>query len=468
MMGGFDGEALPSEVWALIIKRSKTSQLLQIRQTCQRLFDLVEDSENFKAYLDEEDKVLHSLVDNWLGSPFDDIKPLQDDDWERISPTLRARFRTLAKPHIDQVTSWAENGQDTVLTSNKGWLYRIFVRKLHENQRRKIISPLRQRFEDVLQNRTYICKKCGGAFIPSQEKLCFSHVAEEPVKSTAYLENVWYYQCCPDRLFFARSGQPISDVKRALGECPKNDKKETCISEEFKNLTSMTASIGIERGAVLSQYSRELALEGPARLSGLGNSALVPAFAYHQPIQQHVNGALLTNYHPQNACAFYDSAYLQLPYRQNYGVQMHANEQTNMLAYSAPHFQAAVPHALQANFQQLNLNGDHPRTNNSSSRFPNPKNKWRFGQADWEDFFDNDCGECDFSDEEVSRKKRSRARRQKESKGKQKSANFGIRSRADRVPEPRGEDLLPRPIDNPPGEFEIGFWQPPSNSRNTY
>jgi hypothetical protein len=103
---------------------------------------------------------------------------------------FRARFRTLAKPHIDQVTSWAENGQDTVLTSNKGWLYRIFVRKLHENQRRKIISPLRQRFEDVLQNRTYICKKCGGAFIPSQEKLCFSHVAEEPVKSTAYLENV--------------------------------------------------------------------------------------------------------------------------------------------------------------------------------------------------------------------------------------------------------------------------------------
>lgn len=46
---------------AKIIKRSKTSQLLQIRQTCQRLFDLVEDSENFKAYLDEEDKVLHSL-----------------------------------------------------------------------------------------------------------------------------------------------------------------------------------------------------------------------------------------------------------------------------------------------------------------------------------------------------------------------------------------------------------------------
>ena len=48
-----------------IIKRSKTSQLLQIRQTCQRLFDLVEDSENFKAYLDEEDKVLHSLGE-WL------------------------------------------------------------------------------------------------------------------------------------------------------------------------------------------------------------------------------------------------------------------------------------------------------------------------------------------------------------------------------------------------------------------
>ena len=77
-----------------------------------------------------------------------------------------------------------------MLTSNKGWLYRIFVRKLHENQRRKIISPLRHRFENVLQNRTYICKKCGGAFIPSQEKTCFSHVAEEPVKSTAYLENV--------------------------------------------------------------------------------------------------------------------------------------------------------------------------------------------------------------------------------------------------------------------------------------
>ena len=52
-------------------------------------------------------------------------------------------------------------------------------------------------------------------------------------------------------------------------------------------------------------------------------------------------------------------------------------------------------------------------------------------------------------------------------KGKQKNANFGIRSRADRVPEPCGEDLLPRPIDNPPGEFEIGFWQPP-NSRSTY
>lgn len=103
---------------------------------------------------------------------------------------FRARFRTLAKSHIDQVTSWADNGQDTVLTSNKGWLYRIFVRKLHENQRRKIISPLRHRFENVLQNRIYICKKCGGAFIPSQEKTCFSHVAEEPVKSTAYLENV--------------------------------------------------------------------------------------------------------------------------------------------------------------------------------------------------------------------------------------------------------------------------------------
>jgi len=47
-----------------------------------------------------------------------------------------------------------------------------------------------------------------------------------------------------------------------LGECPKNEKKEAHISDEFKNLSSMTASIGMERGAVLGQYSRELALEG--------------------------------------------------------------------------------------------------------------------------------------------------------------------------------------------------------------
>ena len=55
-------------------------------------------------------------------------------------------------------------------------------------------------------------------------------------------------------------------------------------------------------------------------------------------------------------------------------------------------------------------------------------------------------------------------------KGKQKSTNFGIRSRADRVPEPRLEDLVPRPIDNPPGEFEIGFWKPTNswNENDTY
>ena len=74
----------------------------------------------------------------------------------------------------------------------------------------------------------------------------------------------------------------------------------------------MTSTIDLEKSAVLSHYSRERALEGiffrafpsyffylcsdPARLSGLGSSALIPAYQnnhqnqYHQPVQQHING----------------------------------------------------------------------------------------------------------------------------------------------------------------------------------
>ena len=38
-----------------------------------------------------------------------------------------------------------------------GWLYKMFVRKLHDKQRRRIIEPLRHRFEEKLKMKDYIC-----------------------------------------------------------------------------------------------------------------------------------------------------------------------------------------------------------------------------------------------------------------------------------------------------------------------
>lgn len=51
----------------------------------------------------------------------------------------------------------------------------MFVRKLHDKQRRRIIEPLRHRFEEKLKMKNFICNDCGSTFKPIEKEPCGAH-----------------------------------------------------------------------------------------------------------------------------------------------------------------------------------------------------------------------------------------------------------------------------------------------------
>ena len=71
-----------------------------------------------------------------------------------------------------------------------GWLYKSFLRNLHEEQRKQLIEPLRPKFVQKLKNESYICKKCGNAFTPAQNEVCYSHQYETAKKCNDFEDNV--------------------------------------------------------------------------------------------------------------------------------------------------------------------------------------------------------------------------------------------------------------------------------------
>lgn len=68
-----------------------------------------------------------------------------------------------------------------------GWLYKAFLRNLHDNQRQKLIEPLRHRFEEKLKTQAYVCKKCGNGYRPVNKDSCYAHVGQPMM---THIENV--------------------------------------------------------------------------------------------------------------------------------------------------------------------------------------------------------------------------------------------------------------------------------------
>ena len=66
----------------------------------------------------------------------------------------------------------------------------MFVRKLHDKQRRRIIEPLRHRFEEKLKMKDYICNHCGSTFKPIENAPCGAHQLNSVKTAPSMGENV--------------------------------------------------------------------------------------------------------------------------------------------------------------------------------------------------------------------------------------------------------------------------------------
>ena len=111
-MGRFSGWSLDANIQVLIwfekFKKHEKSNatiqtLLHVQNVNRRFETLVESVPLFRDYINEEEEIIQQLgwfwetfnslknaqVLNWLGSPFDIVLPLTDDDWELLCPVLR-------------------------------------------------------------------------------------------------------------------------------------------------------------------------------------------------------------------------------------------------------------------------------------------------------------------------------------------------------------------------------------------
>ena len=105
-----------------------------------------------------------------------------------------------------------------------GWLYKAFLRNLHDNQRQKLIEPLRHRFEEKLKTQAYVCKKCGNGYRPVNKDSCYAHVGQPMM---THIENVRMIKLENNLIVFFRCGRyhavhmcPISPVEMERIPCP--------------------------------------------------------------------------------------------------------------------------------------------------------------------------------------------------------------------------------------------------------
>ena len=68
--------------------------------------------------------------------------------------------------------------------------------------------------------------------------------------------------CCPDRLFFARSGQPLPEVRHGLGICPLSCGDTEHFSDEFLNLISPRTELQTKEQRQFGFYDPDRALYG--------------------------------------------------------------------------------------------------------------------------------------------------------------------------------------------------------------
>jgi len=89
VMGAVPWDTLPDEIWTIILSKSSIQTLIQAQNVNRRFESLVQSLPIFQDFLHEEDSIIKALVTNWLGSPFDIVRPLTDPDWELLRPVLR-------------------------------------------------------------------------------------------------------------------------------------------------------------------------------------------------------------------------------------------------------------------------------------------------------------------------------------------------------------------------------------------
>lgn len=430
----------------------------------------------------------HYSVDNWLGSPFDDIRPLHDSDWQLIMPILRARFRSLAKKRgFEEIMDNAAKGTTNHYLSNKGWVYKMFVRKLHDNQRRKIIEPLRDRFEQKLKMKSYICNHCGENFRPYQNQPCFAHRFDTATLSPQFEKNAWFLTCCPDRLFFARSGQPLPEVRHGLGICPLSCGDTEHFSDEFLNLISPRTELQTKEQRQFGFYDPDRALYGAAEKAG---SSLKPknlatnGFLNNQ--SGYINSQIIPNTLqpppygssiPVANSQFYPYTHISYPVDQTRNYENPRMQ--NFYDQNTPQ-NITYTNSVNANFNASNqmtsladqfTNCKIKNQNSNKSRLPNPKREFRFEDEDWDDFFDNDF---EFQpdelkpDDESSKKRKNFKLSKKSDRGKDRNGriteklteNYVNMTNGDNMVTPRINPGSDTHFDNPPGEFEIGMWKP--------
>ena len=63
-----------------------------------------------------------------------------------------------------------------------------------------MIEPLRPKFIQKLKNQSYICKKCGNAFTPAQNEICYYHQYETAIKCNDFEDNVSFTFLAPIEL----------------------------------------------------------------------------------------------------------------------------------------------------------------------------------------------------------------------------------------------------------------------------
>jgi len=446
-MGPVPWEDFPDEVWTLIFSNATIQTLLHVQNVNRRFETLVESVPLFRDYINEEEEIIQQLVLNWLGSPFDIVLPLTEDDWELLCPVLRARFRCLVRNRpggFEEIVERAKQQDKSHYMVNKGWLYKSFLRNLHEEQRKQLIEPLRGKFINKLKNQTYICKKCGAAFTPAHNDVCHYHQYETAIKCDDYEDNVWELQCCPGVIYFARGNQiPLPNVRRHLGHCRhrlgRSDAVELHVNDDFIDLKLSTQIFPEHHRYPREQYNKHYAVDKAAKDEGTP----LRRRHHHRHHQHHT---------PPSAPAQQQAVYPAVPYYNNQAQNQHHQHNDN----------SSCPiHTL----SHLSLNP--PTTTNHSVRYPNPKTNHRFDKTDWADFFDNDY---EYEDEQERRKKNAKKRknRQNGQNHNSQSSTMGKERKEKNQPAVASASLpshVVSPIEephfqNPPGEFEIGVWRP--------